>query len=126
MLVFPYGLRGLDGNRLNGADLIGTGSDLIIVLDGIKRRRSIFDCRYHRTRILQRVIHRVGQRTVGTGLKILPPFTVGQMKRRSPTALKSVSGLVRTWPVAPSIPATTFCITVCLAHRNSPLYRSSV
>ena len=44
---------------------------MIIVLDGIKRRRSIFDCRYHRTRILQRVIHRVGQRTVGTGLKIL-------------------------------------------------------
>ena len=37
-----------------------------------------------------------------------------------------LSGLVVTRPVAPSMFATTFCITVGVAHRNSPVCRSSV
>ena len=48
------------------------------------------------------------------------------MKRSWPSAVKSVSGFTVTSPVAPSILLTTFCITVGRAHRNSPVWRSSV
>jgi hypothetical protein len=40
--------------------------------------------------------------------------------------VKTTSGFSVTAPVAPSMPLITFCVTVGVAHRNSPVSRSSV
>src|SRR4051812_2807853 len=55
-----------------------------------------------------------------------PPFALGQTKRSCPLAVNSASALTDTFPVAPSILLTTVCRMVGVAHRNSPVFRSSV
>jgi hypothetical protein len=58
--------------------------------------------------------------------QFLPPSGVGQIVRSWPISTNVVSGLTVASPVSPSIPSSTFCSTVGLAQRNSPVRASSV
>src|SRR5580700_3782701 len=58
--------------------------------------------------------------------QFFPPFVVGQIRCSSFALVKVASGFTVTAPVAPSILLTTFWKFVGLAHRNSPVCRSSV
>ena len=51
----------------------------------------------------------------------LPPLACGQASTCWPLAVKMSAAFSVTWPVAPSMPLTTFWVMVGVAHRNSPV-----
>ena len=56
-----------------------------------------------------------------------PPVTyAGQTSASCPSRVKTSSAFSVTAPVEPSMSLTTFCVMVGVAHRNSPVARSSV
>ena len=58
--------------------------------------------------------------------QFLPPLQDGHDNTSWPRLVKTSSAFSVTAPVAPSISLITFCATVGVAQRNSPVSRSSV
>ena len=58
--------------------------------------------------------------------KSLPATSVGQDSTVCPSLMKTTSEFSVTAPVAPSMLLITFCVTIGVAHRNSPVSRSRV